>query len=173
VPRLWRKDFTYTPPVNALQTWTLNGTVAAGTQGVVWINGHCLGRQITSQPALFVPECWLQANNTILLVTQGGGAPQGYSLAPVEYHSFASSPTGLSPRANALAPLSGETSATVVAAGNRISLPPGFAGKAGNLSIYDLQGHVVVRNVVIHNGIPVVPNGMTIPNGVFIARSEK
>jgi len=176
VPRLWRMDFAYTAPANALQTWTLNGTVTTGTQGVVWINGHCLGRQITSQPALFVPECWLQANNTIILVTQGGSAPQGYSLAPVEYHSFAKSPVAsTSLKDEPPTSLVGNAlgNATVVSTGNRISLPPGFAGKAGSVSIYDLQGHLLVGNVAVRDGVPVLPAGRSIPPGVFIARSER
>jgi len=176
VPRLWRKDFTYTPPANALQTWTLNATVSSGTQGVVWINGHCLGRQLTSQPALFVPECWLQANNTIILVTQGGSAPQGYSLAPVEYHSLVPSPVGTTAlKAAAQTPLAQRMigDATLVSIGNKLFLPPGFAGRTGNLSIYDLQGHLVAGNVAIRNGSPVLPNGMAVPRGLLVAHWEK
>jgi len=176
VPRLWRMDFPYTPPANALQTWTLNGTVASGTQGVVWVNGHCLGRQITSQPALFVPEAWLQPTNTIILVTQGGGAPQGYSLSPVEYHSLVKSPvvtTSLkSEFQTALAGRSTGT-ATILSTGNGLTLPPGFAGKDGSVAIYDLQGHLVVGNVAIRNGVPLMPAGKAIPRGVFIVRSEQ
>jgi beta-galactosidase len=175
VPRLWRMDFPFTPPANALQTWTLNGTVTDGTQGVVWINGHCLGRQITNQPPLFVPECWLQANNTIVLVTQGGSAPQGYSLAPVEYHSLVKSPvitTGL--RSNELTSMAGKVTgnATVISTGSRLALPPGFA-QEGRVSIYDLQGHFLVGNAEVRNGEAVLPAGKTIQPGVFIARSEK
>jgi len=172
VPRLWRMDFAYTPPVNALQTWTLNGTVASGTQGVVWINGHCLGRQITSQPALFVPECWLQANNTIILVTQGGSAPQGYSLAPVDYRSFAKAPN-VAVTVNRNSParsLSGNTA--LVTIGNTLSLPSGFAGKNGSFSLYDLQGHLVVGNIAIREGQPSILPSKALPRGVFIARME-
>jgi hypothetical protein len=149
--------------------------VTDGTQGVVWINGHCLGRQITNQPPLFVPECWLQANNTIVLVTQGGSAPQGYSLAPVEYHSLVKSPvitTGL--RSNELTSMAGKVTgnATVISTGSRLALPPGFA-QEGRVSIYDLQGHFLVGNAEVRNGEAVLPAGKTIQPGVFIARSEK
>ena len=174
VPRLWRMDFTYTPPVNALQTWTLSATVTDGTQGVVWINGHCLGRQITNQPDLFVPQCWLKANNTIVVLTQGGSAPQGYALTPVEYRSFAKSPvvTGISPKG--MTSLTGKATGTttLISTGNKLSLPAGFVGKEGRLAIYDLQGHLV-GNAAIRDGEAVLPAGKTISHGVFIARSEK
>jgi hypothetical protein len=169
-------DFPYTPPANALQTWTLSGTVTSGTQGVVWFNGHCLGRQITSQPALFVPEAWLQPTNTIILVTQGGGAPQGYSLSPVEYHSLVKSPVGTTALKNdTQTPLAQMMvgDATLVSVGNKLFLPPGFAGKTGSLSIYDLQGHLVVGNIAVRNGAPVMPSGMAMPRGVLIAHWEK
>jgi beta-galactosidase len=176
VPRLWRMDFAYTPPANGLQTWTLNGTVTTGTQGVVWFNGHCLGRQITSQPALFVPECWLTANNTIILVTQGGGAPQGYSLQPVEYHSFAASPlTGVVQKSVSETPLVPNVKrvSTLVVTGNKLSLPSGFAGKEGSMAIYDLQGRLLAEHITIKDGTPVMTKGKTMTNGVVIGRLEK
>jgi len=176
VPRLWRMDFPYTPTPNALQTWTLNATVSSGTQGVVWINGHCLGRQITSQPALFVPECWLQANNTVILVTQGGSAPQGYSLAPVEYHSLVPSPMGTTALKDGAQTRLSERmvgDATLVSIGDKLFLPAGFAGRTGSVSIYDLQGHLVVGNVAVRNGSPVMPSGMSVPRGVLVAHWEK
>lgn len=176
VPRLWRMDFAYTPPANALQTWALNANVSSGSQGVVWINGHCLGRQLTKQPPLFVPECWLQANNTIVLVTQGGDAPQGYSLSPVEYHSLAKLPsiaTGVK-RQDPMSLAGNRTgSSTVLSTGSQISLSSEFAGKDGNIAIYDLQGHLMLGNVRVQNGQAMLPAGKMIPRGVFIARPEK
>jgi hypothetical protein len=162
--------------VDALQTWTLTASVNSGTQGVVWFNGHCLGRQITNQSPLFVPEAWLKPTNTILLVTQGGGAPSGYSLSPVEYHSLVKSPVATSSiKSGQISSLAGVVagSATIVSTGNRLSLPASFGGKSGSVSIYDLQGHLVAANVAVRDGEAVVPNGKTIPRGVFIARTEK
>jgi len=176
VPRLWRMDFAYTPPTNALQTWTLTATVNTGTQGAVWINGHCLGRQITNQSPLFVPECWLKANNTIVVMTQGGGTPSGYSLTPVEYHSFARSPLVSTTRKGEPSggrKLSGNGYATVVSTGSALSLPPGLSRQDGSVSIYDLQGHLVVENVEIRNGQAMMPSGNPVPRGIFIARSDK
>lgn len=172
VPRLWKMDFPYTPPVNASQTWTLSAKVTDGTQGVVWINGHCLGRQLTNQPPLFVPECWLKENNTIVVLTQGGGAPQGYSLTPVEYRSFAKSPAAsVAVKYNRLVGKA-EGNTTILSTGNGLSFPAGFAGTTGNLAIYDLHG-VLVGNVAVRDGQPLQPGGKPIPRGVFIARPEK
>ncbi|MEK7392631.1 MAG: hypothetical protein AAB214_08685, partial [Fibrobacterota bacterium] len=174
VPRLWKMEFAYAPPTNALQTWTLTATVNTGTQGVVWINGHCLGRQITNQSPLFVPECWLKANNSIVVMTQGGGAPSGYSLSPVEFHSFAKSPVAaVSPRTGVRSMTGNDIqSAPLISTGTKLSLPAGFGVKEGSISVYDLHGHLVVGNVAIRDGEAVVPNGKTVPRGVFIARTE-
>lgn len=173
VPRLWRMDFAYTPPTNALQTWTLTATVNTGTQGVVWINGHCLGRQITNQSPLFVPECWLKPTNTIIVVTQGGGAPTGYSLNPVEFHSFAKSPVATSVRREGRSFGKAATgNIRIVSTGSKLSLPSELSGTTGSLSIYDLQGHLVAGNVAIRQGEASIPNGTSIPRGVFIAHPE-
>ena len=174
VPKLWRMDFTYSPPTNGRQTWTLNGTVTAATQGVVWLNGHCLGRQITNQPALFVPECWLAANNTIIVLTQEGGQPQGYSLQPVEYRSFAKSPvTGVLQKSDGQTRSvpKGNSFSALVSTGNTIFLPSGFAGKEGSMAIYDLRGHLLGKNIAIKDGMPVLPKGKNV-RGVFIVRQS-
>jgi beta-galactosidase len=177
VPRLWRMDFTYAPPANGRQTWTLTGTVTAATQGVVWFNGHCLGRQITSQPALFVPECWLTANNTIIVLTQEGGAPQGYSLTPVEYHSFATTPyTGVSQKSGLAAPSVLQSHgiwAPLVISGNKLSLPVQYKGREGHIAIYDMHGRFVGR-IGVKQGTPDnIPIGNMVSNGVLIGRFEK
>lgn len=175
VPRLWRMDFTYAPPANALQTWTLAATVSAGTQGVVWLNGHCLGRQITNQPPLFVPECWLKADNTIIVFTQGGGAPAGYALTPVEYHSLVKSPVATSSadqRQDVSASGSMRGDATAISTGSALSLPPRLATLSGRIAIYDLQGHLVAGNVEVRSGMVSMPEGKPIPRGVFVVRSR-
>lgn len=173
IPRLWRMDFTYTPPENGRQTWTLSGTVTTGTQGVVWLNGYCLGRQITSQPALFAPECWLKANNTIVLVTQNGGAPQGYSLQPVEYRSFAKSPfTGTIQKSKLSVSKVGQfknTLKSIIVSGNGLSLPEQYSQNNGSVAIYDLRGHLVGK-IAVKGGKPEGMRKGSIPNGVFITK---
>ena len=177
LPRLWRIDFPYTPPANALQTWTLTGTVTTASQGVVWFNGHCLGRQITSQPALFVPECWLAANNSIIVFTQDGSAPQGYSLTPVDYRGFAATPwtpaSGTVQRSvQAAAPVlphSGELVAFVVS-GSRFLLPAKFIGKNGFVAIFDLQGRFQEK-IPVRNGVAAyAPRAAAVSRGLFAAR---
>jgi beta-galactosidase len=161
VPRLWRIDFNYTQPVNGVQTWILNGTVNTGTQGVVWINGHCLGRQLTNQPPLFVPECWLKANNTFIILTQEGGAPQGYSLQPVEYRSIAAPTTSMiNPVQNKFVQSrTVNRNAKFIIAGNQNTLFSKTTALTGNVVLYDLQGHRIQKK--------------GISQGVFIERQEK
>jgi beta-galactosidase len=176
IPRLWRMDFTYTPPENGVQTWTLKGTVTSGSQGVVWFNGYCLGRQITNQPALFVPECWLAANNTIIVLTQDGSAPQGYSLQPVEYRSFAMSPlVGVHQKSGSetAVPRQAKSVSTMVVSGNTCSLP-GYRGNEGSLAIYDVRGRLLERNMAIQKGMPELKRrGAAMANGVFIVRMKE
>lgn len=173
VPRLWRMDFDYTPPENAVQTWTLKGTVTDGTQGVVWFNGHCLGRQLTNQPALFVPECWLKPKNTIIVMTHGGGAPQGYSLAPIEYRSLAKSSrtTSVTPKVVSAGRTSSARTAVVGLWGG-LSMPSGFAQDASSLSLYDFQGHCLAKSIPVVNGVPALPASLALPRGMYIARTE-
>jgi beta-galactosidase len=153
-PKLWRMDFAYTPPADAIETWTLNGSVAANSQGVVWVNGHCLGRQITNQPPLFVPQCWLKGTNTILVLTNDGSVPQGYSLTPVEYYSFAKvfatgigKPFGEGPgKAVVSAP-----SASMLVSGNRFVVPGEFNSRPVTVVVYDLTGKKV-RTMRVNGG---------------------
>jgi hypothetical protein len=143
-PKLWRMDFDYTPPADAIETWALNATVTTNSQGVVWVNGHCLGRQITSQPPLFVPQCWLKGTNTFIILTHDGSVPQGYSLRPVEYYSFAKVPTSvvvLPPgRVGASA-----TSACFLVTGGRFTVPKEFRGLPIVVCVFDMAGKQVVK----------------------------
>lgn len=152
-PKLWRMDFNYTPPVNAIETWTLNGTVTTNSQGVVWVNGHCLGRQITNQPGLFVPQCWLKGTNTIIILTNDGSAPQGYSLAPVEYYSFAKAFATGTTRFDNGARMAGPsaTSASMLVSGDRFVLPRHFQGMPLIVAVYDMTGKQVL-NVRVNPG---------------------
>ena len=61
----------------------------------------------------------------------------------------------------------------MLSTGSQISLSSEFAGKDGNIAIYDLQGHLMLGNVRVQNGQAMLPAGKMIPRGVFIARPEK
>ncbi len=174
-PKLWRMDFNYTPPTDAIETWTLNGTVTTNSQGVVWVNGHCLGRQITSQPGLFVPQCWLSGTNTIVILTTDGTAPQGYSLTPVEYYSFAKVPTTGIERpyghgagvSCAFAP-----SASFLVSGDRFVVPKEFQGTPVTVAVYDMKGKQV-RNMRVNSGSVLLRKKGGLSAGVYMVKIKR
>jgi beta-galactosidase len=172
IPRIWRIDFNYTPPANAFQTWTLKGDVAQSGRGVVWINGHCLGRNLENQPPLFVPHCWLKSANTIIVFTEDGKAPQNYSLQPVEYRSIVDNSVVKSrqPASNAGTISSCNTTERLfLMMGNRFVLPHEFAGKYKHVAIYTSSGKLVQASV-IRDTIVLLKQSHGALNGGYIVR---
>ncbi len=172
LPKFWRYDFNYTPPTNALQTWDLNAPVARAGRGVVWLNGHNIGRTIDGQWPLFVPQCWLKAgNNTFVALTEDGRAPSNWSLAPVEYRSFVS-PAGTSGINSRLSENnSGSFHSTkanlFIRAGGRFDFPASFRGKRLSVAVYSLSGKLLFQEKKRENGINDICGGRS---GVLIAK---
>ena len=154
IPKFWRRDFTYSEPANALETWTLRSTVARSGRGAVWLNGHCLGRNLESQPALFVPQCWFNATgtNTLIVLTEDGKQPQNDTLGLVEYRSLVSLPgitTAVRPSGGAARPAVVNTADLQVRfIGNHLVIPKALRGSSLLVSIYDLSGRMVFRKTV-------------------------
>jgi beta-galactosidase len=50
--------------------------------GSVWVNSHNLGRYPERIPAhgLYIPECWLSTNNTLVIFDEDGRTPQGVTI---------------------------------------------------------------------------------------------
>jgi beta-galactosidase len=175
-PKLWRMDFNYTPPTDAIETWTLTGSVAANCQGVVWVNGHCLGRQITNQPGLFVPQCWLSGTNTILVLTADGTVPQGYSLTPVEYYSFAKIPaTGIArPNINGAAAGQGARGAgCFLVSGDHFTVPGEFQRIPVIVAVYDMSGKFVRTIRVCGSGIVQLWKTYGLSSGVYLVKIKR
>jgi beta-galactosidase len=174
IPKFWRMDFNYTPPANTWETWTLNGTVSnTGSEGVVFVNGHCLGRQLTSQPALFVPQCWLKGTNTIIVFTNNGSAPQNYSMQLGEYRSIMDFPTGIiqpASRAELISTRFG-TDRSFVMKGNRFVLPRDFAEKEKRIAVYDLSGKLLETSLTKDN-VVALKRGGGVADGVYIVRAR-
>ncbi len=147
LPKFWRIDFSYTAPSAALATWTLRSTVARAGRGVVWLNGHCLGRNLESQPPLFVPQCWLSATNTIIVLTENGSAPVNDTLGLVEYFSKVNESnllTGTLRNGRVLegaSPTVHQTEFTFT--GNKFLLPREYAGKKVQATVYDMDGRCI------------------------------
>jgi beta-galactosidase GanA len=56
------------------------------SKGVVWLNGHHLGRywSVGPQQALYVPEQWLQAENVMVIFDEQGCNPADVKLVVCE-----------------------------------------------------------------------------------------
>jgi beta-galactosidase len=80
-PAFWRGTFK-TP----LQTGVF-ATVGLRTTGLssgsAWVNGHNIGR-FSGNTLLYVPECWLTADNAVVIYDASGNSPTGVKLEYVE-----------------------------------------------------------------------------------------
>ena len=73
---------TYTSPAYYKSTFKLNKTgdtyldLSTWGKGLVWVNGHCLGRfwNIGPQQTLFLPGCWLKKGQNEIIVLDIAGA---------------------------------------------------------------------------------------------------
>ena len=156
LPKFWRIDFTYTAPTAAWATWTLHSTIARAGRGVVWLNGHCLGRNLENQPPLFVPQCWLNGTNTIIVLTENGSAPLNDTLGLVEYFTKVNK-SGLltGTRRNALGGEDASSSihqSEFMVTGDRFLFPRQYARKKVEAMVYDLSGRCIYR-AYVSNGV--------------------
>jgi hypothetical protein len=153
IPKFWRRDFTYAEPANGLETWTLRSTVARSGRGEVWLNGHCLGRHLESQPALFVPQCWFNANgtNTLIVLAEDGKQPQNDTMGLVEFRSLVPLPgiTTATRPLRGVTPVVGTTGDFQVRFfGSHPVIPEALRGSFLLVSIYDLKGRMVFRKAI-------------------------
>lgn len=85
LPAFHRADFTWRPDPRLHQTLALN--TRGLRAGSVWLNGHNLGpyRNTGNNPArMYLPECWLQPTNTLVIFDAEGASPAQASLEPIE-----------------------------------------------------------------------------------------
>ncbi len=83
-PAFWRTEFDYAAPKGGSETIGLN---AAGLKrGQVWLNGHNLGPVPDAHP-LYLPECWLQPKNTLVVFDAYGAQPDNFQFE--RYEEFA------------------------------------------------------------------------------------
>ena len=72
---------SYTSPAYYEATFSLKKTgdtwldMSTWGKGLVWVNGHCLGRywNVGPQQALFLPGCWLKKGNNRIVVLDISG----------------------------------------------------------------------------------------------------
>jgi hypothetical protein len=176
IPKFWRTNFNFTPPANGYQSWVLNGTVTKEGRGVVWLNGHCIGRNLEINFPLFIPQCWLNTGaNTMLVFTEDGKTPSNYRLTPAgEYRAFASLSTGIAKpgtfsEKSSLSQSVKEASFKVV--GNTFIIPREFAGATKLISMYSLSGKLLNKFITTKNVVTLTKeNGIS--QGVYIVRAS-
>lgn len=171
LPKFWRYDFSYTPPSNALATWVLDVDITSSEIGVVWLNGHCLGRNIENQPPLFVPRCWLKDQNTLIVFVENGKAPNNYVMKLEEYRSFGDDPVGTihtSMKPKRQLPLNGQN--IFVASGERFFIPREYSGKKISVTLYDLSGRCIQKNAPIQNGAITIGKNSGFASGIFVIK---
>ncbi len=110
------------------------------------------------------PQCRLSGTNTIIILTNDGSAPQGYSLAPVEYYSFAQAKTsGVPQPTGGINQKVGEQRVYTVV-GDRFVVPGEFRGKTITLSVFNISGRklqtVTGKNVVSLRGKDYLGTGV-------------
>ena len=155
VPRFYKYTFNYTANSTIHQTFRL--TCSSLSRGAAWINGHSLGRTRTNMPTyapLYVPECWLQATNTLIIFSQDGVAPGGLALTPQETYSVQQiSPVSVRPESQR----------------QRSVLPHNVTANVLR-TVYDLQGRVVARIPAGKNLTAILQ--MQSRRGVYIVRTN-
>ncbi len=168
MPKFWRYDFNYSPPVNGLATWVLKVDITSKEIGVVWLNGHCLGRNIENQPPLFVPQCWLKDQNSLIVFVENGKKPVNYELALEEYRSFAETPVGIVPNTQSYSIVQRKNTFKVT--GDRFVIPKFFVGKSYSTAVYDLSGRLIQKQLPAQKGILLLGKHAGIARGVYIVR---
>ncbi len=81
-PAFWMT--TFKSPLQAGAFLTLQLSTKGLSTGSVWVNGHNLGRLNSDSGALYVPECWLTDNNTMVVYDASGNSPNNVQLQYVE-----------------------------------------------------------------------------------------
>jgi beta-galactosidase len=88
-PNFWRTDFPYALTPGTDETVQLQ---ASGLRrGQVWLNGHNLGPVPDAHP-IYLPKCWLQPQNTLVIFDADGAAPNEVQLQRGETYALGAPP---------------------------------------------------------------------------------
>jgi beta-galactosidase len=80
-PAFWRGSFK--SPLASGVFATVGLRTSGLSSGSAWVNGHNIGR-FSGNTLLYVPECWLAADNTVVVYDASGNAPTSVKLEYVE-----------------------------------------------------------------------------------------
>jgi len=80
-PAFWRGSFA--SPLKDGVFATVGLRTSGLSSGSAWVNGHNIGR-FSGNTLLYVPECWLTADNTVVIYDGSGSSPSGVKLEYIE-----------------------------------------------------------------------------------------
>ncbi|MBN2575309.1 MAG: beta-galactosidase [Deltaproteobacteria bacterium] len=90
-PAFWRG--TFGSPLKDGVFATVGLRTSGLSSGSVWVNGHNLGR-FSGNTLLYLPECWLGADNTVVIYDASGNAPTNVKLEYIETRARSGGGTG-------------------------------------------------------------------------------
>jgi beta-galactosidase len=90
-PAFWRGSFA--SPLKDGVFATVGLRTSGLSSGSVWVNGHNIGR-FSGNTLLYVPECWLGADNTVVIYDASGNSPTSVKLEYIETRVRSSGGTG-------------------------------------------------------------------------------
>jgi beta-galactosidase len=89
-PAFWRGSFTN--PLKDGVFATVGLRTSGLSSGSVWLNGHNVGR-FSGNTLLYLPECWLGADNTVVIYDASGNSPTSAKLEYIETRARSSGAT--------------------------------------------------------------------------------
>ncbi len=90
-PAFWRGSFK--SPLASGVFATVGLRTSGLSSGSAWVNGHNIGR-FSGNTLLYVPECWLTGDNTVVIYDASGNAPTSVKLEYFETRARYASTTG-------------------------------------------------------------------------------
>ena len=90
-PAFWRGSFKSPHKDGVFATVGLR--TSGLSSGSAWVNGHNIGR-FSGNTLLYVPECWLTTDNTVVIYDASGNSPTGVKLESIETRARYATSTG-------------------------------------------------------------------------------
>jgi beta-galactosidase len=126
-PAFWMT--TFASPLQSGAFVTVGLSTKGMSSGSAWVNGHNIGR-FSGQTLLYVPECWLTANNTLVIYDVSGNSPAGVELQYIETRLRYPSPGGIEGADGGVGGAGGADAGSTAAGG--ASGAVGTGGSGGN-----------------------------------------
>ena len=169
-PSFWMT--TFKSPLQSGAFVTVGLKTNGMSTGSVWINGHNIGR-FTGSTLLYVPECWLTADNSIVVYDATGNSPAGVQLQYIETRARYATSTGIIDGGAGNAGRSGSGGVnSLKLSGSVISYNLSNASFPVSLSLFDVRGRLIkilVKNEKQSAGTHSVELKNSLRPGTYIA----